>query len=141
MTTIAYKDGIIAYDSQKTAGSLIVDGDYEKKQEKGGAVFFMAGSTHDFEAFIDSYLSGKLVEPENSLEAIVWDGRLWRCGGHKDEVFKCPWELDKPLAVGSGQDHAITAMDMGATAKEAVKWAMKRDTGTGGRIRNYRVKP
>jgi hypothetical protein len=44
-------------------------------------------------------------------------------------------------AIGTGTDHAITAMDCGLSAREAVKMAMKRDTGTGGRIRTYKVKP
>lgn len=37
-------------------------------------------------------------------------------------------------AAGSGEDFAIGAMEMGASAELAVRIAMKRDTGTGGDI-------
>jgi hypothetical protein len=43
--------------------------------------------------------------------------------------------VDSVYAIGCGSDHAITAMDMGATAYQAVQMAAKRDTGTGGTIR------
>ena len=35
---------------------------------------------------------------------------------------------------------AMTAMDMGATAKEAIGWAIKRDCGSGGEIREHIIK-
>jgi len=46
---------------------------------------------------------------------------------------------DKVYSIGSGSDHALTAMDMGATAEKAVEMAMQRDICTGGRIRLYRA--
>ena len=45
-----------------------------------------------------------------------------------------------PYAIGSGADHAFTAMDCGCSAKEAVQMAVKRDTCTGGRIRSFKLK-
>jgi len=53
MTTIAYKDGVIACDSRITSGSLIVDDNEIKMVKKGDVVFFLAGSTSDYLAFID----------------------------------------------------------------------------------------
>lgn len=47
-----------------------------------------------------------------------------------DEVW-----VERPFAIGSGRDFALAAMDMGATAKEAVEMAAKRDVYTGGTIR------
>lgn len=43
--------------------------------------------------------------------------------------------MDRPFAIGSGRDFALAAMDMGASAKEAVEAAAKRDVYTGGTIR------
>lgn len=43
-------------------------------------------------------------------------------------------KADKVLAIGSGADFAVGAMAYGASPREAVKIAMKYDTGTGGRI-------
>ena len=41
---------------------------------------------------------------------------------------------------GTGQDHALTAMDCGLSAKEAVKMAAKRDTGTNSRVSTYTIR-
>jgi hypothetical protein len=74
---------------------------------------------------------------------MVWDGRdLWYLTSGGDEgMAKCRESLDNPCAIGSGTDHALTAMDMGATAEEAIGWAAKRDAGTGGTIRTFRLTP
>lgn len=49
-------------------------------------------------------------------------------------------EVDTPCAIGSGRHHAVTAMDCGKTAAEAVALAMKRDACTGGEITTLRLK-
>jgi hypothetical protein len=41
--------------------------------------------------------------------------------------------------MGRGSDHAMTAMDMGATAAESGEMAQKRDTSTGGVVRTLFV--
>lgn len=53
----------------------------------------------------------------------------------EDGFWKSPIPPSATYAIGSGADHAITAMDMGANAFLAVQMAAKRDTGTGGTIR------
>ena len=53
----------------------------------------------------------------------------------EDGFWKSPIPAGAIYAIGSGADHAITAMDMGASAIGAVEMAAKRDTGTGGIIR------
>jgi hypothetical protein len=40
-----------------------------------------------------------------------------------------------PPHLGSGSDHAMTALDMGATAAESVKMAKTRDISIGGVVR------
>ncbi|GAI22667.1 unnamed protein product, partial [marine sediment metagenome] len=44
-----------------------------------------------------------------------------------------------PDAIGSGSAYALAAMDMGASAEEAVRAAMKRDIYTGGKVRTMRI--
>jgi len=51
-----------------------------------------------------------------------------------------PLELPTPYAIGSGRDVALGALDAGASPKEAVAIAIKRDVFTGGRIRTVTVK-
>lgn len=60
-------------------------------------------------------------------------------GIDKEEGYVCcPCRDGLSFAIGSGAKHALTAMDLGLDAKEAVKMAMKRDIYTGGRIRTFR---
>jgi len=136
MTTIAYKDGVIAYDSQITRGDVIVYDDYEKCLERNGVKFFCSGSTPDFERMIDVYFGAK---PEGSINvtAFVLDGgRLMLSAVDSDTgLWKSPIMRDRPYAIGSGEPYAFAAMDMGATAYQAVEMAAKRDTSTGGTIR------
>lgn len=136
MTTIAYKDGVIAYDSQITCGSTVTYDDYEKCHEVKGVKFFMCGKTCDYTALQNAYF-GAAVTREVDASAIVADGEgLWCVGaGVEDGFWKSPIPASAIYAIGSGADHAITAMDMGATAYQAVQMAAKRDTGTGGLIR------
>ena len=133
----------MAYDGLATIGSLITDEDYDKKISIGNTHFFLAGITGDFPDFIKAYLTEE--EPDRQLEVhcFVWNGELLKCAGMEDGdrgIFSYTIPLTRPFAIGSGQHFALTAMDMGATAKEAVKMAAKRDVGTGGRIRTFRLK-
>lgn len=143
MTTITYKDGIIAYDSRCVCGGTIVDEDIDKHREVNGVHFFFAGNTADQDLLVSHYLGEKAeIDANTRCDGVVVDaGKLYMVGmSQKNGYFKCPERLDNFVSLGSGEDYALTAMDMGATAKEAVKWAMKRDTGTGGRIRTFKIK-
>lgn len=138
MTTIAYKEGVIAYDSQCTKCGLIATSNYNKRYDYDGHRFFMAGTVSDMEPFFkamianddsrDFDVSGFMVDP---------DGKIWEVGGGGG-----PWKtpiIGAHAAVGSGRDFALAAMDFGKTAVDAVKYAKTRDTGTGGRVRTYKV--
>jgi ATP-dependent protease HslVU (ClpYQ) peptidase subunit len=140
MTTVAYKDGIIAYDSRMVSGTTIVDDNYDKHQESKGVHFFFSGCVCEQKNFLAAY-QGEAIKSENNATAIVCDkGELYMAIFNKGEYISVtPENKDRALVLGSGEDYALTAMDMGATAKEAIKWAMKRDTGTGGRIRTFKV--
>ena len=122
-------------------GDTIVSDDYDKHEESKGVHFFLTGSTCEHKKLIAAY-EGEKLESENSGTALVLDkGELYLAIFNKGEhISVCPEDRNRIIALGSGEDHALTAMDMGATAKEAVKWAMKRDCGTGGRIRTFKIK-
>lgn len=47
---------------------------------------------------------------------------------------------DKPLAIGSGWQFALAAMDFGKTAKQAIEYAATRDNGTGGGVDYVRIR-
>ena len=137
MTTIAYRDGIIAYDSLVTAGGTVIYDDFDKKRERDGVLFFGTGSTADIELLIAAYF-GEAPNCELDARAIAFrEGKLSLLVFESGRVFESEVLPDRPYAIGSGQDHAWTAMDMGATAYQAVEFAAKRDTGTGGEIRAF----
>ena len=139
MTTICYKAGIIAYDSRATLGGTIISDSVNKHGKRGGAHFFMVGSVADFEGFMQAYLSKETPGKHIDIMAfVVTDGVVYRVGADKGELWtQKAYVVD---AIGSGQSFAWGAMDAGCSAKEAVKIAAGRDTGTGGRIRMFRVK-
>ena len=138
MTTITHKDGIVAYDSRLTSGTSISSEVSKKRHLSRGVEFFMCGSTADHKQFIEAYFDGRSPRKELDVTAIiVASGSVYKAGAGDGELWVQP--AANQCAIGSGRHNAITAMDMGATAKEAVKWAMKRDTGTGGRIRTFKV--
>ncbi|WP_397448144.1 proteasome subunit beta [Pseudomonas sp. NA-150] len=142
MTTIAYKDGVIAYDSRVTRGTIIDYDDYEKCIEVKGVKFILTGSSADFPALVDAYFGGPIAPVSLEAEALTIDaGQIYFVGHNKVEgAWKSLVLPDRAYAIGSGTCHALTAMDMGATAAEAVEMAKKRDSSTGGQVRTLVVR-
>ncbi|MFJ3486561.1 proteasome subunit beta [Pseudomonas sp. NPDC090202] len=141
MTTIACKDGVIAYDSQITRGDVITYDDFEKCLERDGVKFFCSGTVSDYQRLVDVYFG---VKPEGSIDvsALVLDGGKLMSVAVDDAsgLWKAPVMMDRTYAIGSGTPYAFAAMDMGATAVQAVEAAAKRDTSTGGTIRTVVIK-
>lgn len=141
MTTIAYKDGIIAADGQTTQDDVILQLDTVKMRERGGVRLFGAGDVDEIEAALVNWPEVK-CSCNGSWTAIVIDEEgMWAAGGCEGRAWRVSHDLAVPCAIGSGQPYALAAMDMGASAKKAVKQAALRDVGTGGRVRTYRVAP
>lgn len=140
MTTIAYKDGVIAYDSRTTRGGLIQSDNKDKSITKGDVRMFFCGVFSDGDELMSAYLGESDKTFDESHAIVVDNGNIYHfCVTKEDGVSKYPIDAGEYFAIGSGTDHAYTAMDLGLSAKEAVKMAAKRDTGTGGRIRVYKI--
>lgn len=140
MTTIAYKDGVIAYDSRVTRSGTIVSDNAHKCQVVDGVSFFLSGAVCDEKALIAAYFgTPSAVAVECSGYAV--DGGKLLMVGHDDKTGIWRQELDQanPDAIGSGSPYALAAMDMGASAEDAVRAAMKRDIYTGGKVRVIRI--
>lgn len=137
MTTIAYKDGVVAFDSRVTRGSLIDDDDCDKCITVNGVHFILAGAESVFPKIIEGYFGVEVSAYNGEATGFVVDGgNLWLVGIESEGGFwKNSVDLSKALSVGSGRDHATTAMDCGKTAREAVQFAIKRDVYTGGAVR------
>jgi len=147
MTTIAYKDGVIAYDSYATIGDCIVDQDYVKMRKVDKLRFFICGDVAGVESLIKSYVTGEVTseDAETAESTVAWvvdGGNIYRLLIHPDEgkLATEPQRFDNVMTMGSGGEYALGALDAGASAKEAVKIAAGRDVHTGGKIRTFKVK-
>lgn len=143
MTTIAYKDGVIAYDSRMTNHTLIGSDNWDKRWEQNGYNFFLCGTVSDMERFVREVVEGKktlifacagvMVDPEGQ----AWMVNSGDDGSDEHELVRL--QPGMSMAWGSGRDFAIAAMDFGKSAKEAVKYAMTRDSATGGKVRSFKL--
>lgn len=136
MTTIVYchESKKIAIDSRSTVGITIESDRAEKFRRIGDEVWFFCGATADID---------KLIKIHNE-EMPAFNVGCSAMVANKDGVFirmydqdksrYMPYKLIDSWTMGSGADHALTALDMGASAKKAVQMAMLRDTCTGGKI-------
>ncbi|WDG79158.1 proteasome subunit beta [Pseudomonas chlororaphis] len=140
MTTIAYKDGVVAYDSRQTRSGAIVSDDVLKCQVVDGVSFFLSGAVCDEKALIAAYFGTPSPVPVECSGYVVDGGKLMMVG-HDDKTGIWRQDLDpsNPDAIGSGAAYALAAMDMGASAVDAVRAAMKRDIYTGGKVRILRI--
>lgn len=143
MTTIAYKDGIIAYDSRAMRGDYILSDRVEKKIETEDNIFFMSGSVDEFKSFIDLYERSEQPTHKLDINAFVYsksEKKLYysACWKTDEGIYLIhEVEVDCPQAFGSGASFAYAAMDCGKTSEEAIKIAMIRDPKTGGEIKVF----
>ncbi|WKW89021.1 peptidase HslV family protein [Pseudomonas phage LSL4] len=140
MTTIAYKDGIIATDGRITQGGVITDEDAEKRLEVNGIVFWLSGAVCDWKVIAEAYVNGDGMEDQElKVSGLVLDGDglhfiSWDGGIYSEKV-----NLERPRAAGSGTQFALGAMMAGASAEEAVEAAKALDIYSGGTVRSYKL--
>ena len=138
MTTIAYKEGILAADSQVTSGHIQSSSTFSKikKFDEGYAAF--SGLCSDISILFD-LIKGREVEGETKnidATAIVMpnEGKPYQASVDSlGNLYKHP--INKFSAIGSGWTIAMGAMQSGASAKEAVKAAIKLDIYSGGAVK------
>lgn len=141
MTTIAYdaKKHQIAVDSRATSNNIIIS-DKEKKWFKTDEfIFFFAGAAHVID-LVHEYYPNIDFEGNSDCQGFVFHRKtnelhtiVWVDGERIDN------KVSDNFALGSGFQHALTAMDLGQSAKEAVKTAMKRDSATGGKVHVFNL--
>ena len=143
MTTIAYREGMLAADT----ATFIHDGatrmpDRTKKIFRLSDGSLIAGSgikrqISDFANWFESHASGQRPDvPEATIIRVTKSGTVTIYDGKTDErdVTDCPF-----YACGSGAMAALAAMEMGARADQAVEIAMKIDPWTGGEVQIERI--
>lgn len=141
MTTIAYAKGILAADGRQTIGDTIWDEKTKKIHRIRGHVIAICGDEDCEDAFLRWYREGcpdKKPKLDGDFQALIF------APGRK--IFSCENNCvlhdishKRIVAIGCGKDLALGAMESGASARKAVKVAMKYNTATGGRLQYCRV--
>jgi ATP-dependent protease HslVU (ClpYQ) peptidase subunit len=138
MTTIAYKDGIIAADTRICFGNIK---HYCRKIHKldNGIVLAIAGKLKEEGPLLDYYkgLNKRLPRRFSSLEAMkVEDGEITWINNNPY------WQpmVTKFYALGSGWEIAMAGMIIGLSAKDAVLLAADLDVNTNKYVDTYNIK-
>lgn len=132
LTTIAFKDGVLAGDTQVSWGGTPL---YERKVFRIGRVLFGTAGSSEFTFLFYDWLKGGCsripdIRIENSPCALVYADGLFM---FTDKFIPLP--IPHPFwAIGSGCEYAIAAMHLGKSAVEAVETAMNLDANTGGSV-------
>lgn len=142
MTTIAYRDGVMAGDGRETAigedeSSVILGDDCVKVFKlRNGNLFGGSRGSEDIFRLQQALEKGYKPPKLEDINALLVDrkGRLWLYEGRVWQPITQSY-----YAVGSGSVFALGAMDAGATALEAVAIGVKRDPYSGGLISNVKL--
>ena len=136
MTAIAFRDGVMACDTQTIFNSF--KRHKSKIIEKNGYLIGVSGIACPSDSDIISwFFKGEYPLPQFSNDEIKFSLlvltpknhiELWDQTGYKEEISSPFW------ATGAGADVCMGAMEMGASAQEAVKIAIKWCEGCGGRV-------
>lgn len=145
MTTIAYRDGMVAADSRACRGQVIFSDRVTKlRRLRDGRVAAVTGEVARFAAFAD-WLDQPPARRQSADRPPLDDDTTVI-------VFATDWiEVHEvtgsfrlaaaPFAVGSGMMAARAAMAAGATAERAVAIAIEIDPGSGGPVQTATVEP
>lgn len=135
MTTIAYKDGVMAADEQNSWHSATVNKLWRLKD--GSVIGFAGARDQGLEALAwikNTDLPKPTVDDLHILRAYP-DGRL---SVYKERLVEVFLEEDV-FAIGSGSEYAMGAMAAGGRAIDAVKIAAMFDPSTGDGVRTLVV--
>jgi len=142
MTTICYRDGVLAADSLVMDREISIGTAMKFLVLADNSVVAAAGILTDNHLFFEWAEAGfdpdKKPELSESFEGvhIGLDEQVTRyvkCLA--PEYFQAEY-----FAIGTGFELALGAMAVGATAEEACEAACKHDTASGGPVRTYSIK-
>lgn len=139
MTTIAfhYKDKQIAVDSRITCAGIISTDNFNKLLKNDIGLWIFCGSTCDYEALCKLGHNEKSELEPNCSAMLIRNNKVFGVSVIDGLCLHSEYKYNN--AFGSGQDFALSAMDFGKSAKEAVEYAMTRDVYTGGKVQVINV--
>jgi len=141
MTTIAFRDGVLAGDSRTCYGNSIETGIKRKvRKSRDGRLIGVCGTSSKVEPYAlglmnDAKVLPEIPKDEGRVIEVLPSGRVWI---HEHGGKHCLGKL-RFGAWGSGSDSARGALAMGATAVETVRVASTIDLYTDGRITVVRL--
>lgn len=138
MTTIAYRDGVLAADTAMCQGGVMVGSVVKIARRFNGDMCGSAGDAVYNAAFTRWFVLGEDgPAPEAKQETNYFDrGVIFRKAGGID-VFEPRGRFSviaSYFAIGSGKESALGAMFAGASAFDAIRAACAHDPHTGGEI-------
>lgn len=139
MTTIVVTDHSVACDAMTQADGVIILTKMPKVIEMCGRLFGIAGDTAMLQPVASWVVAGASIDshPKGDWTVVeVYMGpshlvQYWTSG------TPYPVVVETPFAMGSGERFAYGALDVGATAEEAVKAAIKRDPNSSGPVKVF----
>lgn len=147
MTCIAYRSGIMAVDSAATSNGTVTGSSTKIARNKKGDLAGASGDAIYNYAFRQWFLKGEKGKPPDATEsgapASSNKGLIVRRKGTIEVYeFKGKHVMEANYyAMGSGRDHALGAMFVGASAIQAVEAAIAHDTYCGGKIVSLKHEP
>jgi 20S proteasome alpha/beta subunit len=140
MTTIVYnhKDKQIACDSRISSGNIITSDEHIKYAFDNGVTWFFCGKAGETEMFISTFKELTIATEHLDVCAFfVENGNVYQASIENNIFRSCL--IDFSDSIGSGCEFALTALDLGKTAKEAIECAISRDMYSGGKIHVYDI--
>jgi ATP-dependent protease HslVU (ClpYQ) peptidase subunit len=139
VTTIAYRDGILASDSRLTYEDTVATDKCSKLWRlPDGTLYSFAGSNDTGLEMLDNLMKGRdeEVKAESDFTAIriLPKGKIYINEG--SAWYRWPQNY---IAIGSGGKYAAVALRCGLSAPAAVKQAIKSDVHSGGKVQQLRL--
>tara|TARA_R110000850_G_scaffold72879_2_gene160051 strand:+ start:415 stop:852 length:438 start_codon:yes stop_codon:yes gene_type:complete len=139
MTTIVYdhKNKQIACDSRLTGGTLIVSDKIEKFKPNDKGMWFFAGAKSDESQIMQLEHNDKPEVKPDCSALLVKDKKCHLVTFNGDYCSISENEYNH--SIGSGGEFALAALDFGDSAKEAVEYAITKDSASGGKVHVYDI--
>ena len=134
MTTVAYRNGVLAADSRLNWDDAYATSMTKLTKLPDGSWLSTAGAMQDGERLRKWYEKGAVASrypKKMSIQGLLLapDGSVWMFDD--DGRIRVEENSDHFVAIGSGAPAALGAMQMGAGAVQAVEIAAKIDLATG----------
>ena len=134
MTTIVYdhKNKQVAVEMLVVVDGIICSTEFDKTLTNDNGTYFLCGDCCDYEKLSKLSHDDKLEVTPNCSAILIKDRKAYAV--IVQDSLCCFTELKYNYAMGSGERFALSALDYGATAKEAVEYAITKDIFSGGAV-------